>query len=59
MKGGVDEENMGVQLCDLSVVVLVGSQPAQAVTGKETFAGVKAAGTAVNDGRITKNSEIM
>ena len=30
------------------------SQPAQAVTGKETFAGVEAGGTCVNDGRITK-----
>ena len=30
------------------------SQPAQAVTGKETFAGVKAAGTRVNDGGIAK-----
>ena len=59
MKGGVDEENMGVQLGVLSVVVPVCFQSAQAVTGKETVAGVKAAGTAVNDGRITKNSEIM
>jgi len=31
------------------------SQPAQAVTGKETVAGVKAAGTCVDDGRMTKN----
>ena len=30
------------------------SQPAQAVTGKETFAGVKAARTCVNDCGITK-----
>ena len=30
------------------------AQRAQAVAGKETFAGVKAAGTCVNDGRITK-----
>ena len=52
MKGGVDEEDMGVQLCILSVVVPVCSQPAQAVAGKETFAGVKAAGTCVSDGRF-------
>jgi hypothetical protein len=43
---------MGVQLCVLSVVVPVCSQPAQAVTGKETFAGVKTAGTRVYDGGI-------
>ena len=54
---GVDEEDMGVQLCILSVVVPVCSQPAQAVTGKETFAGVKAAGMCVNDGRIEENGE--
>ena len=30
------------------------SQPAQAVTGKEAVADVKAAGTCVNDGGITK-----
>jgi hypothetical protein len=34
--------------------VPVCSQPAQTVTGKETFAGVKAAGTCINDGRINK-----
>ena len=45
---------MGLQLCILSVVVPVCTQPAQAVTGKETVAGVKAAGTYVDDGRITK-----
>ena len=45
---------MGVWLCVLSVVVPVCSQPAQAVTGKDTFAGVKAPGTCVNDDRITK-----
>jgi len=56
VKGGVDEEDMGVQLCVLSVVVPVCSQPAQAVTGKETFAGVKAAGTCVNDDRIKTES---
>ena len=54
MKGGVNEEDMGVQLCFLSVVVPVCSQPTQAVTGKETFAGVKAAGTCVNDGGISE-----
>ena len=43
---------MGVQLCILSVVVPVCSQPAQAVAGKETVAGVKAAGTFINDGEI-------
>ena len=43
-----------MQLCILSVIVPVCSQPAQAVTGKETFTGVKAAGTCVDDGRITK-----
>ena len=58
MKGGVDEEDMGVQLCILSVAVPVCSQPAQAVTGKETFAGVKAAGTGVNDGRLEGNGEV-
>jgi hypothetical protein len=45
---------MGVQLCVLSVVVPVCSQPAQAVTRKETFAGVKAAGTCVNDGGMSE-----
>jgi len=55
IKGGVDEEVMGVQLCVLSVVVPVCSQPAQAVAEKETLASVKAAGTCVNVGRITKN----
>jgi hypothetical protein len=54
MKGGVDEEDMGVQLYVLLVVMPVCSQPAQAVTGKETFADVKAAGTCVNDGGMTK-----
>ena len=54
IKGGVDEEDLGVQLCVHSVVVPVYSQPAQAVTGKEAFTGVKAAGTSVNDGGITK-----
>ena len=54
IKGGVDEEDMGVQLCVLSVVVSVCSQPAQAVAGKETVAGVKAVGTCVNDGGINK-----
>jgi len=49
---------MGVQLCILSVVVPVCSQSAQAVTGKETFAGTKAAGTSVNDGGITKQCRI-
>jgi len=39
-------------LCVLSVVVPVCSQPTQAVTGKETFAGVKAVGPCVNDGKI-------
>jgi hypothetical protein len=58
MKGGVDEEDMGVQLCVLSVVVPVCPQPAQAVTGKETFAGVKTAGTCVNDGRLEGNGEV-
>jgi len=38
----------------LSVVVPVCSQSAQAVTGKETFAGVKAAGTYVNDHTVKK-----
>jgi len=47
---------MGVQLCILSVIVPVCSQPAQAVTGKETFADVKAAGTCVIDGGIRKNN---
>ena len=41
-----------MQLCVLSVAVPVCSQPAQAVTEKETFAGVKAAGTFVYDDRI-------
>ena len=44
---------MGVWLCIISVVVPVCSQPAQAVTGKETVAGVKVVGTYVNDGEIT------
>ena len=43
-----------MQLCVLSVVVPVCSQPAQAVTGKEAFACFKAAGTFVDDGGITK-----
>jgi hypothetical protein len=43
---------MGVLLCVLSIVVPVCSQPAQAVTGNETFAGVKTAGTCDNDGKI-------
>jgi hypothetical protein len=47
---------MGVQFCVLSVVVPVCSQPAQAVTGKETFAGIKAAGTCVNDNTV--NNEL-
>ena len=60
MKGGVDEEDMGVQLCILSVVVPVCTQPAQTITRKEAFASVKAAGTCVNDGRITRgNAEIV
>ena len=54
MKGGVDEEDIDMWLCILSVFVPVCSQPAQAVTGKETFDGVKTAGTCVNDGRINK-----
>ena len=43
-----------MQLCILSVVVPVCSQPAQAVTGKETFAGVKAVGTCINGGKINE-----
>ena len=58
MKGGVDEEDMGVQLCILSVVVPVCSQPAQAVAGKETIADVKAAGTFVNDGGINDKNGV-
>lgn len=48
---------MGVQLCVLSVVVPVCSQPAQAVAGKETVAGVKAPGTCINDDRINGSME--
>jgi hypothetical protein len=53
VKGGVDEEDIDMWLCILSVFVPVCSQPAQAVTGKETFDGVKTAGTCVNDDGIT------
>jgi hypothetical protein len=37
-------------LCVLSVAVPLFSQPAQVVAGKETVAGVKAAGAFVGDG---------